>query len=90
MQIHIVVHYMTHFPGLGHNKAQSQGNFEVNSFEYEINPIQEVARVAKMFCDKLISQNVNKTNLIKVIYNETNDITNEVRRIYVEGPKKKF
>lgn len=88
MQIHIAIYYATHYPGLGHNNGLSRGNYEVDSMEYEINPDKEAARVAKIACDKLIVDNVNKTTLRKIIYNETIDITDEVRKLYVEGKRR--
>ena len=88
MQIYIVIHYATHYSGLGHNNGLQRSNYEVDSFEYEVNPDKEAARVAKIACDKLIRDNVNKVTLRKIIYNETNDITDEVRRLYVEGNRR--
>lgn len=83
MQIHIAIYYATHYPGLGHNSGLSRGNYEVDSMEYEINPDKEAARVAKIACDKLIMDNVNKTTLRKIIYNETKDITELLRSLYI-------
>lgn len=85
MVIHITIYYTTYFPGLGGNNSLQRGNYEVNSFEYEGNPNKEAARVAKIACDKLIRANVNKVTLKKILHNETNDITDEVRKLYVEG-----
>lgn len=51
--------------------------------KYEIDPGKEAARVAKIACDKLIRDNVNKFTLRKVIYNETNDITEKIRELYI-------
>ncbi|MED3792136.1 hypothetical protein P4571_06765 [Niallia alba] len=83
MQIHLTIHYATHYPGLGHNSGLQRGNYEVDSMEYEIDPDKEAARVAKRACDKLIRDNVNKVTLRKIIYNETNDITDKVRELYI-------
>lgn len=83
MQIHIAIYYATHYPGLGSNNTLQRGNYEVDSFEYEIDPDKEAARVAKIACDKLIRDNVNKVTLRKVIYNETNDISELVRELYI-------
>ncbi|MEK4650857.1 hypothetical protein [Niallia sp. FSL W8-0954] len=84
MQIHIAIYYTTHYPGLGSNNSLQRGNYEVDSFEYEVNPDAEAARVAKIACDKLIRDNVNKVTLRKIIYNETNDITEKVRELYIK------
>lgn len=83
MQIHITIHYATHYPKLGSNNNLQRSNYEVDSFEYEVNPNKEAARVAKIACDKLIRDNVNKVTLRKVIYNETKDITDKVRELYI-------
>jgi len=83
MLIYITIYYDTYYPGLGSNGALSRGNYEVNSHEYTIDPNQEAARVAKIACDKLIRNNLNKVTLRKVIYNETNDITELVRKLYI-------
>lgn len=82
MLIHIAIYYDTHYPGLGSNGTLSRGNYEVDSLEYTINPNREASRVAKIACDKLIRDNVNKVTLRKIIYNETNDITELVKELY--------
>lgn len=80
---HIAIHYPTSYQVSETNKDFSPGNYKVDLFEYEIDQIIEAVRIVKIACDKLIRDNVNKVTLRKVIYNETNEITEKVRELYI-------
>lgn len=71
MKVHIEVHYI-HYD----TKCLQQGNFEVNSFEYEINPDLAAAVSAILFIRDLQREHTGM-QIRKVSYNSI-DITEHV------------
>jgi hypothetical protein len=61
-------------------RLMRRGSFPVNSFEFEIDPDQEAARVAYEWI-KQIRREGHIEEIIEVFYNGENDITELVKEI---------
>lgn len=67
-----------------------RASFNADSFEFEVNPDKEAARLAFNFLDQIARKNPFLSRITKAIYNDRVDITSLVQELWHKDMRKVF